>query len=234
MKFTRVIVAIVIALILIAGVWIFTQMRGGDADEAAIEMLDTEVIDADEQVQTSKVVRVAGYDVRLNPDPNQVTVLASLRTVPTVVPPATITPNVQVATNTPPSNPTTQSTVATSSTDPTPVPVVTNHNGIAFVQHTVQQGETLYAIAQRYNTSVSLMAEYNIAQDHIYPGNVVTVPIAATTACAAGQRSHVVLEGENVFRIAIRYGTTKEAIRAANPVINENYLIYVGDVICIP
>ncbi len=234
MKLSRGLIAIIFGIIVVGGWYVSRRMQAEPATEEAItDALDTDVIDAGQIPTASQIVRVAGYDVRLNPDPRQVIVLASSQpqiTNPTPSPFTTTDANiVVVATPTPLAVPTAIPTLNV--VNPTPIP---NRNDIAFVQHTVQQGETLYGIASRYGTSVSLMAEYSIAQDHIYPGNVVNVPVAAATACAAGQRTHVVLEGDNVFRIAIVYGTTKEAIRAANPVINENYLIYAGDVICIP
>lgn len=43
---------------------------------------------------------------------------------------------------------------------------------------------------------------------------------------------HVVQQGENLFRIALRYGTTVEAIRTANGLISSN--IYVGQQLRIP
>lgn len=236
MKPTRVIVSILIALILIAGIWIFTQMNGNNPDDTTIEVVDTGVIDADEQITASETVNVAGFEVRLSPDASQITRLASSQTQsvnPTAIPTTIPTSNVVVATNTSSPVPTIVPTTITIVATNTPI-VVAGNNNITFAQYTVQQGDTLYGIATRHGTSVSLMAEHGIAQDHLTPGAVLNIPIASSTACAAGQRTHIVLEGENVFRIAIRYGTTEEAIRAANPVINADYLIYVGDVICIP
>jgi LysM repeat protein len=43
----------------------------------------------------------------------------------------------------------------------------------------------------------------------------------------------VVQPGENLFRIALRYGTTAQAIAAANNLPNI-HLIYVGQVLRIP
>ncbi len=236
-KLGRGFVAILIALIIVAGVWIFFQMRSGNPDEATVEVVEPNVVDADELPQ-SQTVRVANYEVQINPDPRQVTVLAPSQTQQSVVTPlpaVTDTPNFTVATQTPIPVPTAEPTANNNTVIiPTTTSNLPSRNNIAFVSHTVSQGETLYGIASRYGSSVSLMAEYSIAQDHLYAGNVINVPVAASNACTTGQRTHIVLEGENVFRIAIRYGTTREAIRAANPVINDSYLIYAGDVICIP
>ena len=48
-----------------------------------------------------------------------------------------------------------------------------------------------------------------------------------------GGRTHVVRPGENLYRIALRYGTTAQAIAAANNLPNI-HLIYVGQVLRIP
>lgn len=52
-------------------------------------------------------------------------------------------------------------------------------------------------------------------------------------AFAQGGTTHVVQAGENLYRIALRYGTTWPAIAAANGITNPN-LIYVGQVLTIP
>ncbi len=48
-----------------------------------------------------------------------------------------------------------------------------------------------------------------------------------------GEPVHVVQPGENLFRIALRYGTTVETIAQANGIINPNF-IYVGQELIIP
>ena len=57
------------------------------------------------------------------------------------------------------------------------------------------------------------------------------VPVA--TAAPAGQVTHVVQPGENLFRIALRYGTTVQAIASANGIANPA-LIKAGQVLKIP
>jgi len=53
-----------------------------------------------------------------------------------------------------------------------------------------------------------------------------------TPTPAATYIIHVVQQGENLFRIALRYGTTVEAVRTANGLISNN--IYVGQQLRIP
>jgi LysM repeat protein len=56
---------------------------------------------------------------------------------------------------------------------------------------------------------------------------------APTSAPTTGQVTHVVQRGENLFRIALRYGTTVEAVASANGIANPA-LIYVGQKLVIP
>jgi putative chitinase len=56
-------------------------------------------------------------------------------------------------------------------------------------------------------------------------------PTAAAAPPACG--IHIVQWGENLFRIALRYGTTVEAIASANGIVNPNR-IYAGQRLIIP
>lgn len=59
------------------------------------------------------------------------------------------------------------------------------------------------------------------------------IPISPTpTPSPAGQVEHIVQPGENLFRIALRYGTTVGAIATTNGIANPG-LIYVGQVLII-
>jgi LysM repeat protein len=60
-----------------------------------------------------------------------------------------------------------------------------------------------------------------------------TPEAAATPETTSTPGKHVVQAGENLFRIALRYGTTVEAISNANGITNAA-LIYVGQVLTIP
>lgn len=57
-------------------------------------------------------------------------------------------------------------------------------------------------------------------------------PTPAPTA-APGEQIHIVQPGENLFRIALRYGIMVEAMAAANGILNVN-LVYPGQELLIP
>jgi LysM repeat protein len=102
------------------------------------------------------------------------------------------------------------------------------------VVHVVQPGENLFRIALRYGTTVDAIASANGLTNtgHIYVGQRLTIPTSGSPTAASGG-VHVVQRGENLFRIALRYGTTVQTLAAANGIVNTNH-IYVGQRLVIP
>jgi LysM repeat protein len=118
----------------------------------------------------------------------------------------------------------------------TPTPTTSPGTSAAAVVHVVQRGENLFRIALSYNTTVEAIAAANDIRNPrlIYVGQKLTIPQGeGTTPPPGGGRTHVVRPGENLYRIALRYGTTAQAIAAANNLPNIHF-IYVGQVLRIP
>ncbi len=67
----------------------------------------------------------------------------------------------------------------------------------------------------------------------LFPVVLLLVVLVLPATVQAGSRIHVVRRGENLTRIAIRYGTTVQAICRANGLRNANY-IYAGQRLIIP
>ena len=90
--------------------------------------------------------------------------------------------------------------------------------------YTVQRGDTLYSIARRYGTTVQAIAQANgiLNPAYIYVGQVLCIPVAAPPPPSGGY--YIVQRGDNLFRIALRFGTTYQAIAAANNLWNPNYI----------
>lgn len=118
------------------------------------------------------------------------------------------------------------------------------------VTHVVQPGENLFRIALRYGVSVQAVAQANnLANPNlIYVGQSLKIPAAGTTPPPTNQptttpatqtpppasgSTYTVAAGDNLSRIAQRFGTTVPAIAQANNIANVN-LIYVGQVLKIP
>lgn len=80
----------------------------------------------------------------------------------------------------------------------------------------VVPGDSLFTIAQKYGTTVQSIVQQNGLRDStIYPGQRLKVSSGRTSTSASGA-THQVRSGESLYSIAQRYGTTVEALRAAN------------------
>lgn len=107
--------------------------------------------------------------------------------------------------------------------------------------HTVVTGENLFRIALRYGSTVEAIAAANgIANISLIKiGQVLTIP-----NCTGGGsvpppgggvgQPYTVRTGDTLFRIALTYNSTVEAIARNNPAITNINLIFIGQVIYIP
>ena len=103
----------------------------------------------------------------------------------------------------------------------------------------MQPGERLFSIARLYNVNPYAIAQLNgiPAPYLIYPGQTLKIPGSGNVTPAppppSGATTYTVLPGDSLFRIALRFGKSMQAIAAANDITNYN-LIYPGQVLKIP
>lgn len=115
-----------------------------------------------------------------------------------------------------------------SGSTPTPPPPSTT-------TYTVRSGDTLYAIALRYNTTVARIASANNISNTnlIRVGQVLTIPGGSTTTPPpSSTTTYTVRSGDTLSGIAARYNTTVQRLAADNNISNPN-LIRVGQVLTI-
>ncbi|MCK4314675.1 MAG: LysM peptidoglycan-binding domain-containing protein, partial [Anaerolineae bacterium] len=104
------------------------------------------------------------------------------------------------------------------------------------VIHVVGWGETLFSIARRYGVSVDAICAANGIADptRIYAGQRLVIPTSDVPAApAAAGATHVVQAGENLYRIALRYGTTVAALTELNGIYNPGH-VAAGQTLVIP
>lgn len=101
--------------------------------------------------------------------------------------------------------------------------------------YTVQQTDTLYSIASsREDTSIPLMARGGISAANLIPGVEIQLPIVNPNYCPdAGQRPYLVHVGDTAYSLGRHFNTTADNLRAING-LDENYMIRIADVICVP
>lgn len=148
---------------------------------------------------------------------------------------------------------------ATSTPTPTPTPTITPSptqtpailptdapmQPPAATTYTVRPGDTLNAIAARFNVSVFELAQANgiVNVNRIFPGQQLTIPGTPSagpstaqpqpTPTPQPQTTYVVRPGDNLYRISVRFGVTMRRLAEANGIVNVNR-IFAGQTLVIP
>ncbi|HLO04317.1 MAG TPA: PQQ-binding-like beta-propeller repeat protein [Symbiobacteriaceae bacterium] len=100
----------------------------------------------------------------------------------------------------------------------------------------VQDGETLYAIAKRYGTTVHAILSTNRLEDPntISPGQALIIPRAGEVPSPPpGGIPHLVRKGETLFHLADRYGVGVPEILRANQLAHPEFVVQ-GQQLVIP
>jgi peptidoglycan-N-acetylglucosamine deacetylase len=97
----------------------------------------------------------------------------------------------------------------------------------ALQNYTVQRGDTLASIAQRFNTSVQNLIALNGIQNanRVVVGQVLRVPAAPPQVV-----QYTVQPGDTLYRISLRFGVSVQSIQTNNGIINPNR-IFAGQVL---
>lgn len=107
------------------------------------------------------------------------------------------------------------------SPEPAPQPVI----------HTVQSGDTLWKIAQKYGTTIDAIVKANNLDPakYLYIGQKLTIPSSTPTPepPAVQPVVHTVVSGDTLWKISVKYATTIDAIVKANNLDPAKYL-YIG------
>lgn len=110
----------------------------------------------------------------------------------------------------------------------TPLPEPEPGTGVP-ITYTVQRGDTLSEIAERYGTTVSSIVSLNPIIKNpnlIYPGWQLTIKTSSSSGNS--QTYYTVQSGDTLSKIAIRYNTSVSSIASLNPSIKNSNLIFPG------
>ena len=103
--------------------------------------------------------------------------------------------------------------------------ISTTVGGVTFFLHTVEKGQTLFAISKAYEISLNdIIIENPKAIDGIKPGQVLKVPVKkpkiiepALVTEDENYKIHKVEAGQTLYSIAKQYETSVEKLKIANP-----------------
>ncbi len=109
------------------------------------------------------------------------------------------------------------------------------------IVYVVQPGDNLFRIGLRFGLTPQQVASANnlssVSQIAVGQRLVIPAPGAASapaySAASTAQSYHVVGVGDNLYRIALRYGVSVQSLAAANSIHNYNQ-VYVGQRLVIP
>ncbi len=100
--------------------------------------------------------------------------------------------------------------------------------------YVVKSGDSLWSIANRYNTTVDTIKRLNnLTSNTLSVGQVLTLPSTGTTTPSTpGGNTYVVKSGDSLWSIANRYNTTVDAIKQLNNLTSNT--LSVGQVLKLP
>jgi LysM repeat protein len=118
----------------------------------------------------------------------------------------------------------------------------------AVQEYVVQRGDTFYTIGQKLHVPWKAIqdANPNVNPSKLQPGQKIVIPSATTappagaavpgatipSATGNGTQTYVVKSGDNLTKIAAKFGTTVKALRSANHLTTDR--IKVGDKLIVP
>lgn len=178
---------------------------------------------------------VDGVEVMVRLDPAQTVELvgqvgAPITAVPTNAAPAANQPVAAAQTDPATAVPTPVPTLPIATLIPptaTPVP-----QPIILIDYVVQLNDSLYGISQRIDTSIALMAQYNLAADNLVPGTTIKLPVGNPLYCP-GRRPYAVGEGDTAFSIGRRFNISADELQAINH-LDASYTVRVAEILCVP
>lgn len=104
-------------------------------------------------------------------------------------------------------------------------------SGGSYFEYVVRSGDTLWLLAQRYNTTVDAIKNLNgLSSNDLSIGQILKIPSAGATPAPTFE--YTVRPGDTLWLLAQRYGTTVDAIKSLNNLSSD--ILNIGQVLRIP
>lgn len=121
------------------------------------------------------------------------------------------------------------------------VQAVANYKGYKYVPpggtsantYIVKSGDTLYKIAQKYNTTVDTLKQINnLTSNLLSVGQILKLPIEQVTSPTTASENYVVKSGDNLYKIANLFNTTVDELKKLNNLTSD--ILSVGQILKVP
>lgn len=100
-----------------------------------------------------------------------------------------------------------------------------------FTEYVVRSGDTLWLLAQRFNTTVDAIKSLNgLTSNNLFIGQVLKIPTRETSG--GSYFEYVVRSGDTLWLLAQRFGTTVDAIKSLNGLSGSD--LRIGQILKIP
>ena len=100
------------------------------------------------------------------------------------------------------------------------IPATSEQPSSNYLDYVVKKGDSLYSIANKYNTSVSdIMKINNLNTSLLNIGMVLKIPVQSS------EITYIVQSGDNLYSIARKYNTTIDSIKSKNNLTSNNLSI---------
>ena len=102
-----------------------------------------------------------------------------------------------------------------------------------YFNYTVVAGDSLWLLAQRFDTTVEAITALNgLTSNVLNIGQVLKIPSNATAPPPGGHFNYTVVAGDSLWLLATRFGTTVNAIRTLNGLTSD--MLRIGQILKIP
>ena len=99
--------------------------------------------------------------------------------------------------------------------------------------YTVKSGDSLWSIANKYNTTVAELKRLNnLTSDNLSIGQVLVLPNGSSGSGSTGGNTYTVKSGDSLWSIANKYNTTVAELKRVNNLASDN--LSIGQVLILP